>query len=241
MARLHPDYPNDFTSKYFTNDLMAMTETALLNKHEQDVYVLLNTGRLNVDLALFHTAQELVQMADLLTERLRYNFSDRDQIRRNLDQMRREKNDFWLRLTESRREIDRITNERDTLVRERGILQTRLGRIREERNRANHANNILARERNQARIQYTGTLAQYNLVFGQLGQANIQLGQANAQLGHTNNRVQFGIRTLARLRNRFMQQIAALRIQVQWFRIRQLNLPPPPLNNPSQTTWLLLQ
>jgi SMC interacting uncharacterized protein involved in chromosome segregation len=234
MARLHPDYPNDFTTKYFTNDLLAMTETALLNKHEQDVYVLLNTGRMTVDLGLFRTAQELVQMADLLTERLRYNFSERDQIRRNLDQMRREKNDFWLRLTEARREIDRINAERDTLVRERGILQGHLGRIRGERDRTNHANNILVRERNEARIRYTGTLAQYNLVFG-------QLGQANAQIGHTNNRVQFGIRTLARLRNRFMQQIAALRIQVQWFRIRQLNLPPPPLNNPSQTTWLLLQ
>jgi hypothetical protein len=116
MARLHPDYPNDFTTKYFTNDLLAMTETALLNKHEQDVYVLLNTGRMTVDLGLFRTAQELVQMADLLTERLRYNFSERDQIKRNLDQMRREKNDFWLRLTEARREIDRINAERDTLV-----------------------------------------------------------------------------------------------------------------------------
>ena len=235
MARLHDDYPNDFTSKYFSNDLMRMTETAILNKHEQDVYALINAGRMTVDPAVIQTAREAVQMADLLVERLRYNFSERDRIQRNLDQMRIEKNDFWIRLTEARRGIDTITAERDELVRERGILQGRLGRIREERNRTHHANGILTRERNEARIRYTGTLAQYNLVFG-------QLGQANALLTHANNRVQFGIRALARFRNRFIQQIAALRIQVQWFRIRQLNPPPPPLNNPPNhpITWLLL-
>ena len=168
MARLHDDYPDDFTSRYFSNDLMRMTETALLNKHEQDVYALINAGRMTVDPAVIQTAQEAVYIADLLTERLRYNFSDRDRIRRNLDQMRREKNDFWIRLTETRREIDTINAERAELVRERGILQGRLGRIREERNRTNHANGILARERNEARIRYTGTLTQYNLVFGNL-------------------------------------------------------------------------
>src|ERR1700742_4467263 len=142
MARLHDDYPNDFTSKYFSNDLMRMTETAILNKHEQDVYALINAGRMTVDPAVIQTAQEAVQMADLLVERLRYNFSERDRIQRNLDQMRIEKNDFWIRLTEARRGIDTITaerailvRERDELVRERGILQGRLGRIREERNR----------------------------------------------------------------------------------------------------------
>jgi hypothetical protein len=82
-------------------------------------------------------------------------------------------------------------------------------------------------------IQSIGALAQYNLVFE-------QLGRVNAQLVHANNRVQAGINTLTRLRNRLFQQIGALRIQVQWFRIRQLNPPPPPLNNPSDTLWLLL-
>ena len=76
---------------------------------------------------------------------------------------------------------------------------------------------------------------------GQLVLANAQIGQVNAQLAHANNRVRFGIQTLGRLRNRLFQQIAALRIQVQWFRIRQLNPPLPSLNNPEHSvTWLLL-
>ncbi|CAG8731096.1 8743_t:CDS:2 [Rhizophagus irregularis] len=56
-------------------------------------------------------------------------------------------------------------------------------------------------------------------------QTGKQLVLANTQLGQT----------LGRLRNRLFQQIAALRIQVQWFRIRQLNPPPLPPNNPQNT------
>lgn len=224
----HPDYPADFTSRDFPDDLLAMTENDLLSKHQLDVQTLLGTGRLSVDLALFHTAQGILSIAELLTDRLRYNFSERDRIRR-------ERNNFWLRLTEARREIDRITAERDAHVRDIGILRGHLDRIRRERNQAGHANAILIRERNEAQIQSTGTLAQYNLVFGQLGQINMQLA-------HANNRVRFGIQTLGRLRNRLFQQIAALRIQVQWFRIRQLNPPPPPLNNIlPETIWLPLR
>ena len=83
-------------------------------------------------------------------------------------------------------------------------------------------------------IQSVGALAQYNLVFEQLERVNVQLVYAN-------NQVQAGINTLTRLRNRLFQQIGALQIQVQWFRIRQLNLPPPPLNNPPDTIWLQLR
>ena len=117
-------------------------------------------------------------------------------------------------------DIQRISNINRNLQRENNNLQ-------EQRNRAVRDRNAARAERDNVRIQY--------------GQVNAQLGQANNLLGHANNRVQFGINALARLRNRFLQQIAALRIQVQWFRIRQLNPPPPPLNNPPETIWLRLQ
>ncbi|PKY17118.1 hypothetical protein RhiirB3_429659 [Rhizophagus irregularis] len=53
-----------------------------------------------------------------------------------------------------------------------------------ERNYVHQANAsiLITRERNDARIQSTDALAQYDLVFGQLGQANAQLAHVNAQL-----------------------------------------------------------
>ncbi|UZO24356.1 uncharacterized protein OCT59_016659 [Rhizophagus irregularis] len=54
----------------------------------------------------------------------------------------------------------------------------------EKRNYVHQANAsiLITRERNDARIQSTDALAQYDLVFGQLGQANAQLAHVNAQL-----------------------------------------------------------
>ena len=109
-------------------------------------------------------------------------------------------------------------------------------------------------ERNRARADYDRAARERNIAQNAVNRGNIllnhwrlratrtggQLVQANAQLAHANNRVRFGIQTLGRLRNRLFQQIAALRIQVQWFRIRQLNPPPPPPNNPPNLIWLLL-
>ncbi|GBC15371.2 hypothetical protein RIR_jg27871.t4 [Rhizophagus irregularis DAOM 181602=DAOM 197198] len=64
-------------------------------------------------------------------------------------------------------------------------------------------------------------------------QYNLMRGERNRAIGERN-------RAKASVMNRLFQQIAALRIQVQWFRIRQLNLPPPPLNHPQNTIWLPL-
>jgi chromosome segregation ATPase len=127
----------------------------------------------------------------------------------------------------------RAIGERNQARHERNVLQADYTQAVRDRNEAQNAvnrGNILL---NHWRLRATRT-------GGQLVLANAQIGQVNAQLVHANNRVRFGIQTLGRLRNRLFQQIAALRIQVQWFRIRQLNPPPPPLNNPQNTTWLLL-
>ena len=143
--------------------------------------------------------------------RLRGNMAE---LERQLTGMQRTNDNLWQQYNNVRRERNRAIGERNRAIGERDRA---LG------------------ERDRARIQFAGALAQYNLVFG-------QLGQTNAQLAHANNRVNFGIQTLGRLRNRLFQQIAALRIQVQWFRIRQLNPPPPPLNNIlPETIWLPLQ
>jgi len=128
----------------------------------------------------------------------------------------------------------RAIGERNQARHERNVLQADYTQAVRDRNEAQNAvnrGNILL---NHWRLRATRT-------GGQLVLANAQIGQVNAQLAHANNRVRFGIQTLGRLRNRLFQQIAALRIQVQWFRIRQLNPPPPPLNNPEHSvTWLLL-
>jgi hypothetical protein len=128
----------------------------------------------------------------------------------------------------------RAIGERNQARHERNVLQADYTQAVRDRNEAQNAvnrGNILL---NHWRLRATRT-------GGQLVLANVQLGQVNAQLAHANNRVRFGIQTLGRLRNRLFQQIAALRIQVQWFRIRQLNPPPPLLNNPLETIWLPLR
>jgi uncharacterized protein involved in exopolysaccharide biosynthesis len=94
---------------------------------------------------------------------------------------------------------------------------------------------------NATRMQYNGINAQYNLVYDQLANANNQVANANNQLANVNNQLQieqFTVRNLGHTRAILIQRNAALRIQVQWFRNRQLN--PPPIVQQNSQTWLIL-
>jgi hypothetical protein len=117
-------------------------------------------------------------------------------------------------------------------------LQNDARRLQQARNNdtANYnyeRNDLLTRQR---RVR-DGLQQRINRLTGERDNANAQLANVNAQLVHANNRAQYGIQTMIRLRDRLMRQINALRIQVQWFRIRHN---PVPINNP-QISWLTLQ
>ena len=136
---------------------------------------------------------------------------------------------------------DTLRNANHNLQRDSDTFQRLRNQAIDERNRARTDYDRAARERNNAQNAVNRGNILLNHWRLRATRTGGQLVLANAQLAHANNRVRFGIQTLEWLRNRLFQQIAALRIQVQWFRIRQLNPPPPPLNHPQNTTWLLLQ
>jgi chromosome segregation ATPase len=136
---------------------------------------------------------------------------------------------------------DTLRDANHNLQRDSDTFQRLRNQAIDERNRARTDYDRAARERNNAQNAVNRGNILLNHWRLRATRTGGQLVLANAQLAHANNRVRFGIQTLGRLRNRLFQQIAALRIQVQWFRIRQLNPPLPPLNHPQNTTWLLLQ
>ncbi|CAG8764337.1 16197_t:CDS:2, partial [Rhizophagus irregularis] len=137
-----------------------------------------------------------------------------------------------------------IYEERDTLKGERDQSRKECDELQDEFKVQTGLLGLTQDELNIVRDTITGleaNLAELEREFGAIGDRNRALGELDAarnQLVYANNQVLFGIRILGRLRNRLFQQIATLRIQVQWFRIRQLNPPPPPLNHPQNTIWL---
>jgi chromosome segregation ATPase len=125
------------------------------------------------------------------------------------------------------RGLDAVTRKRNELRGLRDVLERRIAALTEERD-------IAKAQHNAARMQYNGINAQYNLIYSQLVNANNQVANVNNQLQIK----QFTVRNLRHAQVTLIQRNAALRIQVQWFRNRQLN--PPPIVQQNSQTWLIL-
>ena len=198
------------------------------------------SDRMVVNRDVHNANHRLKHALNLLVHRCRETYEERDTLKVERDRSRKERDELQdelevqtglLGLTQNELNIvqNTITGLDITII---GLeanlteLEREFGGMRTTNRRLQQQYNLMRGERNRA-----------------IGERNRALGERDAarnRLVYANNRVLFGIRTLGRLRNRLFQQIAALRIQVQWFRIRQLNPPPPPLNNPQNTIWLPL-
>ncbi|UZO23911.1 uncharacterized protein OCT59_016240 [Rhizophagus irregularis] len=191
------------------------------------------SDRMVVNRDVQNANHRLKHALNLLIHRCRETYEERDILKAERDR--------------SRKERDELQDELEVQTGLLGFTQDELNIVQDTITglEANLAE--LEREFGGMRMTNRRLQQQYNLMRGErnraIGERNRAIGERDAarnQLVYANNRVLFGIRTLGRLRNRLFQQIAALRIQVQWFRIRQLNPPPPPLNNPQNTIWLPL-
>ena len=224
-------------------DILVLTDIELVNALKAFTDTLTSAGRLNVSSALDQANHQVKHIVNRLYDRLVFfkGVSDGvDEKQRVIDELEARFRNLDAEHNENRRALQRSQQNLNRMRGHRDDAQAMAGRLRAERddlhdrsNRLHLINNNLRPRINRLTGERDGAVAQYNLVFG-------QLGHANALLAHANNRVQFGVRALARLRQRFLRQIAALRIQAQWFRIRHIN---PHLNNPplpTPTTWLLL-
>jgi chromosome segregation ATPase len=134
----------------------------------------------------------------------------------------------------TQRGLDATTRKRNELRGQRTALERRIAALTEE-------HDIARAQHNAARMQCNSINAQYNLVYGQLANANNQVANANNQLANVNNQLQieqFTVRNLGHAWATLIQRNAALKIQVQWFKNRQLN--PPPIVQQNPQTWLIL-
>jgi chromosome segregation ATPase len=134
----------------------------------------------------------------------------------------------------TQRGLDAATRERNELRGRRAALERRIAALTGK-------HDIARAQHNAARMQCNGINAQYNLVYGQLANANNQVANANNQVVNVNNQLQieqFTVRNLGRVQATLIQRNVTLRIQVQWFRNRQLN--PPFIVQQNPQTWLIL-
>ncbi|GBC33513.2 hypothetical protein RIR_jg12882.t1 [Rhizophagus irregularis DAOM 181602=DAOM 197198] len=191
------------------------------------------SDRMVVNRDVQNANHRLKHALNLLIHRCRETYEERDILKAERDR--------------SRKERDELQDELEVQTGLLGLTQDELNNVQDTITSLEANLAELEREFGGMRTTNRRLQQQYNLMRGErnrtIGERNRAIGErdvARNRLVYANNRVLFGIRTLGRLRNRLFQQIAALRIQVQWLQIRQLNLPPPPLNHPQNTIWLLL-
>jgi chromosome segregation ATPase len=200
--------------------LVAMDENGLVNALKAHADFLLTRHRLHIMPELEGANHQIKHIINILMGRCRRIVDREREVRIQLGSSK-----DLLRYTQ--RGLDAATRERNELRGLRGALERRVNALTGERD-------IARAQFNAARMQCNGINAQYNLVYGQLANANNQVANANNQLRIE----QFTIRNLGRARATLIQRNAALRIQVQWFRNRQLN--PPPIVQQNPQTWLIL-
>ena len=254
-----PGEPTGLPSIHLANEEDDDELVRILKAHAN---LLTTRGRLTVDSEIQEANNQIKHIINILMQRCKSKHEELGITKDLLAFAQGKINAFDETFTNLERQLIIIRAANDNFIEENNNLQRDYDTMVElrrraigERNQARHERNVLQADYTQAvrdRNEAQNAVNRGNILLnhwrlratrtgGQLVLANAQIGQVNAQLAHANNRVRFGIQTLGRLRNRLFQQIAALRIQVQWFWIRQLNPLPPPLNNPQNTTWLLLQ
>ena len=200
--------------------LVAMDENGLVNTLKAHADFLLTRHRLHILPELEGANHQIKHIVNILMDRCRRTGERERELRIQLGSSK-----DLLRYTQ--RGLDAATRERDELRYRRGALQRRIDALTRERD-------IARAQHNAVRVQRDGINAQYNLVFGQLANANNQVGNLNNQLRIE----QFTIRNLGRARATLIQRNAALRIQIQWLRHNQLN--PAPIVQQNPQTWLIL-
>ena len=191
--------------------IATMDGEELSTRLRVDLDELLTSGRVYVNDALHRTREEIDHIVNHLNNKIIhaievYNMMDDE--KGVADGLLR---DLQVRFDESQR---RLQVERTNHIQ----LHDRYRRLQRalEVDRNNHnleRDDLLTRQR---RVR-DGLQQRINRLTGERDNANTQLANTNAQLVHANNRAQYGIQTMNRLRDRLMRQINALRIQVQWF------------------------
>jgi chromosome segregation ATPase len=214
--------------------LVAMDENGLVNALKAHADFLLTRHRLHIMPELEGANHQIKHIINILMDRYRRVNAARIFAVNNAQQAENRERELRIHLGSSKdllrytqRGLDAVTRERDELRYRRGALERRVDALTRERD-------IARAQHNAVRVQRDGINAQYNLVYGQLANANNQVANVNNQLRIE----QFIIRNLGRARATLIQRNAALRIQVQWFRNRQLN--PPPIVQQNPQTWLIL-
>jgi chromosome segregation ATPase len=192
--------------------LVAMDRDGLVNTLKAHADFLLTRQRLLITLELEGANHQIKHIINILMDRCRRTGDKERELRIQLGSSK-----DLLRYTQ--RGLDAATRERNELRGRRAALERRIVALTGERD-------IAKAQHNAARMQCNSINAQYNLVYGQFANANNQVANVNNQLQIE----QFTVRNLERARATLIQRNAALRIQIQWFRNRQLNLPPSPIN-----------
>jgi chromosome segregation ATPase len=207
--------------------LVAMDGDGLINALKAYADFLLTRQRLLITPELEEANHQIKHIINILINRCRRTGDRERELRIQLGSSK-----DLLRYTQ--RGLDATTRERNELRGRRAALKRRIAALTGERD-------IARAQHNAARMQCNGINAQYNLVYGQLANANNQVVNANNQLANVNNQLQieqFTVKNLGRAWATLIQRNAALRIQIQWFRNRQLN--PPPIVQQNPQTWLIL-
>jgi chromosome segregation ATPase len=207
--------------------LVAMDGDGLINTLKAHADFLLTRQHLLITPELEGANHQIKHIINILMDRCRRTGDRERELRIQLGSSK-----DLLRYTQ--RVLDATTRERNELRGRRAALKRRIAALTGE-------HDIARAQHNATRMQYNGINAQYNLVYGQLANANNQVANANNQLANVNNQLQieqFTVRNLGRAQATLIQRNAALKIQVQWFRNRQLN--PPPIVQQNPQTWLIL-
>jgi chromosome segregation ATPase len=241
-------------------DLRGMNNIQLVGVVKDRADFLTETGRMHLITAddVLHLANHRLKHAlNIIVRNCRATYEQRDQLKTDYDLLDRQYNlvkkqvnslDETLKGLE--RKLADASTISDNLRDANHDLQRDSDTFQALRNKAINERNQARNELNRVRADYTRAVGERNDAQNALNRSTLLLNnwrqraiRNGGQLNQVNQQLrvaQFTTRQIGRIRDRLQQRIAALRIQVQWFRIRQLNPPPPPLNNPPETIWLPL-
>jgi chromosome segregation ATPase len=207
--------------------LVAMDIGQLINALKNNADALLVNGRMVVRQDLITANHEIKHIIGMIVDRAVQVEERENRLKEELDTTKgllkylQEVNTAREReITGIRRRLEACQNERNGYRNERNILQ-------------NERNNLATANFNQAN-QLQDQQVRHRRI-----RDNLQ--QRNNRLTHQLAVEQLTSRNLGRIRDRMQAQMAVLRIQAQWFRIRHAG---PAINNPPanpQVVWLPLQ
>jgi chromosome segregation ATPase len=200
--------------------LVAMDVGQLINALKNNADALLVNGRMTVRPDLITANHEIKHIIGLLVERAVQVEERENRVKEELDTTKGLLTYLQEVNTAREREINGIRRRLDACQNERAMARNERDNL--ARVNANQANQLQDQQVRQRRIR-----------------DNLQ--QRNNRLTHQLAVERLTSRNLGRIRDRMQAQMAVLRIQAQWFRIRHAG---PAINNPPanpQVIWLPLQ